>query len=73
MRFALGSASELRPVWAAYGVKPQGPDPDAADFEHSARVVLVDKQGLQRVAFPIDQLTPPALAHDIRRLQSEPA
>jgi len=71
MRFALGDEAQLRPVWGAYGVQPQGPDPDAEDYEHSARVVLVDKRGFQRVAFPIDQLTPPALAHDIRRLQAE--
>jgi len=71
MRFVLGGEAQLRPVWRAYGIQPQGPDPDAEDYEHSARVVLVDKRGYQRVAFPIDQLTPPALAHDIRRLQAE--
>jgi len=71
MRFALGDEARLRPVWRAYGIQPQGRDPDAKDYEHSARVVLVDKRGFQRVAFPLDQLTPPALAHDIRRLQAE--
>lgn len=71
MRFALGDEASLRPVWRSYGVRPQGPDPAAEDFDHSARVVLVDKRGFQRVAFPLDQLTPPALAHDIRRLQAE--
>ncbi|MDQ3631859.1 MAG: SCO family protein [Actinomycetota bacterium] len=71
MRFALGRESQLRPVWSAYGIQPQGTDPDAEDFEHSARVVLVDKRGFQRVAFPLDQLTPPALAHDLRRLLAE--
>lgn len=71
MRFALGDEARLRPVWRAYGIKPQGPDPDAEDYEHSARVVLVDERGFQRVAFPLEQLTPPALAHDIRRLQAE--
>lgn len=71
MRFALGSEPELRPVWADYGVRPQGLDPTAGDFEHSARVVLIDKRGFQRVAFPLDQLTPPALAHDLRVLLAE--
>ncbi len=71
MRFALGSEAQLRPLWRSYGVRPQGPDPDAEGFEHSARVVLVDKRGRQRVAFPLDQLTPDALAHDIRVLQAE--
>jgi hypothetical protein len=30
--------------------------------------VLVDARGRQRVGFPHDQLTPEALAHDLRRL-----
>jgi protein SCO1 len=33
--------------------------------------VLVDADGRQRVGFPFDQLTPEALAHDIRRLADE--
>ena len=37
-------------------------------LDHSAGVVLVDGRGRQRVGFPYDQLTPEALAHDIRRL-----
>lgn len=73
MRFALGQESELRPVWRAYGVRPQGADPEAEDFEHSARVVLVDRRGFQRVAFPLSELTPDALAHDLRKLLAEPA
>ena len=49
------------PVWKGYGVQPQ-----AGELEHSATVVLVDARGRQRVGFPHDQLTPEALAHDIR-------
>jgi protein SCO1/2 len=62
-RFLLGTRAELAPVWKGYGVQPQT---DA--LEHSATVVLVDAQGRQRVGFPYDQLTPEALAHDLRRL-----
>jgi protein SCO1 len=62
-RFLLGSRPELAPVWKGYGVQPQT---DALD--HSASVVLVDAKGRQRVGFPYDQLTPEALAHDLRRL-----
>ena len=70
MHFALGTEAQLAPVWKAYGVQPQGTGTKASErFEHSARVVLVDRQGFQRVAFPLDQLTSAALAHDIRRLQ----
>ena len=62
-RFLLGSERELAPVWKGYGVQPQ-----EGELDHSATVVLVDAQGRQRVGFPHDQLTPEALAHDIRRL-----
>jgi protein SCO1/2 len=62
-RFLLGTESELAPVWKGYGVQPQ-----TGELDHSATVVLVDAQGRQRVGFPHDQLTPEALAHDIRKL-----
>jgi protein SCO1/2 len=62
-RFLLGSRAELQPVWKGYGIQPQ-----TDDLEHSAGVVLVDAEGRQRVGFPHDQLTPEALAHDLRRL-----
>jgi protein SCO1 len=62
-RFLLGDERALAPVWKGYGVTPQ-----RGDLDHSATVVLVDGRGRQRVGFPYDQLTPEALAHDIRRL-----
>jgi len=42
-----------------------------ADYEHSAYVLLVDKQGRQRVGFPFEQLSPDRLLRDIRRLKAE--
>jgi protein SCO1 len=66
MRFLLGTRAQLAPVWKAYGIRPQG-----EAFDHSAYVLLVDKRGRQRVGFPVVQLTPEGLAHDIRRLQAE--
>ncbi|MEA2315966.1 MAG: hypothetical protein QOD44_155 [Solirubrobacteraceae bacterium] len=66
MRFLLGSRGELQPVWKAYGIQPQG-----KHFDHSAYVLLIDRRGRQRIGFPVQQLTPEALAHDIRRLQAE--
>lgn len=85
MHFALGSAQQLCPIWRAYGVQPQGdryerrcPSRRATDpratvdtFEHSARVVVIDRRGFQRSAFPLDQLTSAALANDVRVLQAE--
>lgn len=68
MRFLLGPRAQLAPVWKAYGIQPQG-----NGFEHSAYVLLIDKRGRQRIGFPVDQLTPEGLAHDIRRLEAESA
>lgn len=65
MRFLLGTRAELRPVWSAYGIRPQG-----AGFEHSAYVLLVDARGRQRIAFPASKLTSAGLAHDLRRLSA---
>lgn len=64
MRFLLGSRAQLAPIWRAFAIKPQG-----QGFDHSAYVLLLDRQGRQRVAFPFDHLEPEALAHDIARLE----
>ena len=61
--FALGSRAELAPVWKAFAVQPQ-----REDLEHTGRLVLVDPEGVQRVGFPVDQVTPERLAHDVRLL-----
>jgi protein SCO1/2 len=65
MDFALGSEAELRPLWDAYAIQPQLPG-----TEHQARIVLVDGNGLQRVAFPAEQATPERIAHDVRALET---
>ena len=63
MRFVLGSERELSPVWKGYGIAPQ-----RGTLDHSAYVVLVDGEGLQRIGFPHSALTPEDLEHDLRRL-----
>ena len=63
MDFVLGSRARLRRLWKGYFVEPQ-----RDDLEHTARLVVVDPEGLQRVSFPLDQLTPERLAHDVRLL-----
>lgn len=63
MRFALGSRDALAPVWKAYGIAPQREGRD-----HSAYVVLVDRDGVQRVGWPHEKLTPEGLAHDLQVL-----
>src|SRR3954467_2725387 len=68
MRFLLGTRAQLAPIWHDYGIRPQG-----NGFEHSAYVLLIDKRGRQRISFPVEQLVDRDLAHDIRKLEAEPA
>jgi protein SCO1/2 len=68
MHFALGDRRALQRQWDAYGIAPQ-----RDGREHSAYVVLVDGSGMQRVGWPVDQLTPEGLAHDILQLQRDGA
>jgi len=63
MRFLTGTSAQLAPVWRAYGIRPQGDG-----FEHTASTVVVDGAGRQRLGYLTDQLTPEALAGDLRRL-----
>lgn len=63
MRFLVGTAAELAPVWRAYGIQPQG-----HGEEHTASTVIVDGRGAQRIGYLTDQLTPEGLAHDLRAL-----
>jgi protein SCO1 len=66
LRWVLGSREELRRVWRGFAIQPQ-----AARVEHQARVVIVDRRGFQRIGFPVNQLTPDRLAHDVALLERE--
>jgi len=66
--YLLGTRRELEPVWREYGFAPQ-----TAEREHNSYVLLLDGEGRQRVGFPVDYLTPEALAHDLRLLVREAA
>ncbi len=68
LQFLLGSEQKLQPVWREFGVQPQ-----QKDREHSAAVVLLDAAGRQRIGFPLSELTPEAIAHDVLALQREAA
>jgi protein SCO1/2 len=61
--FLLGDRAELAPVWREFGFAPQ-----LDSREHNSYVVLLNKQGYQRVGFPIEHLTPEGLRHDIELL-----
>ena len=68
LRWVLGDVTALRKLWRNFAIVPQ-----SDDQEHMARIVLIDKRGIQRVGFPASQTTPERLAHDIRALEREPA
>lgn len=61
-----GPPSVLRAVWKAYGVVPASAGETA--FFASSPILLVDRAGIERVGFPVEQLTPETLAHDLRLL-----
>ena len=65
MRYLAGTRAQLAPVWRAYGIRPQG-----RGYEHTASTVVVDETGRQRVGYLSDQLTPEALADDLRTLSA---
>jgi len=66
MRYLVGTVAQLAPVWRAYGIRPQG-----RGYEHTASTVVVDGSGRQRVGYVTDQLTPEALADDLRALAGD--
>ena len=65
-----GSPAQLRAVWHAYGITSASAGPTA--FANSASVFLLDRAGRERVLFQSEQLTPEGLAHDVRKLETEP-
>jgi protein SCO1/2 len=65
-RWLLGTTAQLQPIWKGYAVTPQ-----TAEAEHMARIVLIDKRGMQRIGYPLDQTTPDHIAHDLRLLARE--
>ncbi|MFI5005416.1 MAG: SCO family protein, partial [Solirubrobacterales bacterium] len=69
LEYLTGTPAQLRAVWRAYAVTPARAGPLA--YERAAFVLLLDRAGAPRVELPLEQLTPEALAHDIRRLQGE--
>jgi protein SCO1/2 len=66
-----GPPAELARTWRAYHVVT--PAHGLRAFETAAPVLLIDGGGRQRVLFEEEQLTPEALAHDIRTLEDHPA
>jgi protein SCO1/2 len=61
-----GTPAQLRPLWHAFRVIPASAH--RAAFARTASVFLIDRAGRERVIFQLEQLTPEALSHDIRKL-----
>jgi protein SCO1 len=61
-----GTRTQLRAVWRSFRVVPASAG--RAAFDRSASVFLLDRTGHERVVFQLEQLTPEALSHDIRKL-----
>jgi protein SCO1/2 len=68
MEYLTGTTAQLRPVWRAYSAPSSA---RAVAYERRAFVLLLDRQGAPRVEFPVEELTPEALAHDVRKLERE--
>lgn len=68
-RYLTGTRAQLQPVWRAFRVVL--PSAGARVFDEYASVFVLDRSGRERVIFQLEQLTPEALAHDVRKLLSE--
>jgi protein SCO1 len=69
VEYLTGSPSELRKVWRTYNIVPA--QLANANSPHAASVLLIDRLGQERDLFQVEQLTPEALAHDVRKLQAK--
>ena len=65
--YLVGPRAALERVWRKYRVATPG---RGGDYERALPVLLIDAHGRERVEYQQEQLTPDALAHDIRALQA---
>jgi protein SCO1 len=68
VEYLTGPPPRLRATWKAYGIVPASAGEGA--FLASTPILLVDRSGVERVGFAVEQLTPEGLAHDLRALLS---
>jgi protein SCO1/2 len=66
VEYLRGTAKELQPIWKAYAIPPVSAGKAAS--EAGSTVLLIDRDGSERVGFGLEQITPESLAHDIRLL-----
>jgi protein SCO1/2 len=70
VEYLTGSHTELQKVWRAYNIVPS--QLANANSPHAASVLLIDRAGQERDLFQVEELTPEALAHDVRKLDGDP-
>jgi protein SCO1 len=68
VEYLTGPERRLRSIWSAYGVTPASAGRRA--FDSRAKVLLLDRAGVERVVYESEQLTPESLTHDIGKLRS---
>jgi protein SCO1/2 len=68
VEYLTGTPKQLRPVWRAYAISPASAGETAA--EAGITVLLIDRKGIERVGFEVEQITPEGLSHDIRLLEA---
>jgi protein SCO1 len=68
VEYLTGPRAQLQSVWRAYRTAPVSAGDAAA--EAAVTVLLIDRQGIERVGFGLEQITPEGLTHDIRLLQA---
>ncbi len=66
VEYLTGTSQELQPIWKAYAIPPVSAGKYAS--EEGSTVLLIDRNGAERVGFGLEQITPESLAHDIRLL-----
>ncbi len=69
VEYLTGSTAQLQPVWRAYAIPPVSAG--KADSEAGITVLLIDRDGIERVGFGLEQITPESLSHDIRLLAGD--
>ncbi|MGA9876926.1 MAG: SCO family protein [Solirubrobacteraceae bacterium] len=68
VEYLTGTSAQLRPVWHDYGIPPVSTG--RTDSEAGITVLLIDRNGIERVGFGVEQITAESLAHDIRLLRA---
>lgn len=69
VQYLTGTRAQLQRVWRAYNVVPtQLANPNSP---HPGEVLLIDRLGQERDLFQVEQLTPEALAHDVRKVEGD--